>query len=275
MERFRLIVALIMIVGAAKAVEPASAAHEWTQSGFQDLRRGRFADGGANSYVSTHGRVQQIHRWDLNNDGNIDLVFANSHAQSERIDAALYWGNGKDFDVSRVSYVPNDGAQWSIAADVNGDGQMDAVIPDYTNGTWSKIDSCIYYGGLKDVRTPEPGSGAWGFAPFARKVSLPTEAAQRAAVADLNGDGYPDVVFALSAGHWEYRGGKALASPSRIFWGSKDGFARENFTDLAADGASDVAIADLNKDGWPDIVFANRERDGKFDINSFVYWGAK
>ncbi len=105
--------------------------------------------------------------------------------------------------------------------------------------------------------------------PFGRKVALPTEAAQAAAVGDLNRDGHPDLVFAQSAGFWEYRGGDALASPSRIFWGSADGYQRDNFLDLEAAGASDVAVADLNGDGWPEVILANRERNGKFDIGSY------
>ncbi|MDO8587561.1 MAG: VCBS repeat-containing protein [Armatimonadota bacterium] len=250
----------------------------WTQSGFKDFIQGRFGDGGANTYVSAKGRIQLINRWDLNDDGSIDLVFVNTHPHVEKLDATIYWGDGKDFDLRRASDIPNEGAQWTAAADIDGDGNMDAVVPNYTNGTWSKMDSYVYYGGLAELKKRDPQSTAWGFPPFARKVSLPTEAAQSAAIADLNNDGYKDIVFALSAGFWEYRGnrsGDSLESPSRIFWGSKAGFSRENYMDLEASGASDVAIEDLNRDGWQDVVFANREKAGKFDIDSFVYWGSK
>ncbi|MBI4582558.1 MAG: VCBS repeat-containing protein [Planctomycetes bacterium] len=265
------------LVGCAGPGDPLPHQKEaslvWTQAGFADFSKGRFGDGGVNTFVSASGQVQLVNRFDFNNDGFIDLVFANSHPQAEKLDQSIYWGNGKDFDGSRMTLVPNEGAQWTVAADLNGDGNTDAIVPSYANGTWSKMPSAVYYGGAREVKQRDPNSTEWTNYPFAKKVSLPTEAAQQAAVDDLNKDGYPDIVFALSAGFWEYRGKNALASPSRIFWGSKDGYNCDNFTDLEAAGASDVAIADLNNDGWPDLVFANREKQGKGDTDSFVYFG--
>jgi hypothetical protein len=250
----------------------------WTQSGFADFSKGRFGDGGVNTYVTASGKVQLVNRFDFNNDGFIDLFFANSHPQAEKLDQTIYWGDGKDFDGSRMTAVPNEGAQWTVAADLNGDGKTDVVVPSYANGTWSKMESSVYYGDPQEAkRRIEHGADSkqWTNYPFVKKVSLPTEAAQQAAVADLNRDGYPDIVFALSAGFWDYRGGNALASPSRIFWNSKDGFDPKHSTDLEAAGASDVAVADLNNDGWPDIVLANREKQGKSDTDSFVYFGSE
>ena len=273
------VAALGLVVGCASSGEDASpeanASHAWTQQGFEDFSKGSFGDGGVNTYVSASGKVQLVNRFDLNNDGHIDLVFANSHPQAEKLDQAIYWGNGKDFDASRMTLVPNEGAQWTVAADLNKDGKTDVVVPSYANGTWSKMESSVYYGDPQAAREQAGNAKEWTNYPFAKKVSLPTEAAQQAAVADLNKDGFADIVFALSAGFWEYRGGDALASPSRIFWGSNDGFDRKKFTDLEAAGASDVAIADLNNDSWPDIVFANREKQGKGDTDSFVYFGGK
>ena len=83
----------------------------WQEHTFQDFIDGHFGDGGANTYVSAEGRIQLINKWDLNQDGYLDLVFSNTHPHREKLDAAIYWGNGKDFDGSRSSYVPNDGAQ--------------------------------------------------------------------------------------------------------------------------------------------------------------------
>ena len=51
----------------------------WRESTFADFADGSFGDGGANTYVSARGRIQLVNRWDLNQDGFIDLVFANTH----------------------------------------------------------------------------------------------------------------------------------------------------------------------------------------------------
>lgn len=248
--------------------------HVWTQDSFDDFRQGTLGDGGNNTYVSAGGKIQLVNRFDFNNDGHIDLVFANSHPQAEKLDAVIYWGNGKDFNNARATPVPNEGAQWTIAADLNGDGKTDAVVPNYANGTWSKMDSFVYYGDPEAAKNRDPNSDVWTNYPFSSKQTLPTEAAQKAAVGDLDNDGYPDIVFALSAGFWEYRGGSTLESPSRIFWGGDDGYARDRYTDIEAAGASDVAIADLNQDGALDLVLANREKEGKSDTDSFVYLGS-
>ena len=255
----------------------------WKESTFEDFADGRFGDGGANLYVSRQGRIQTVNRWDFNADGYLDLAFANSHPHSEKLDASIYWGNGTDFDISRSSYLPTQGSQFLIPADVNGDSHTDVLVPNYHDGTHDRMDSFIYlHGGLS---SPEASDG-WGFYPFSQKVSLPGQAARHAAAGDLNRDGYIDVVFAFSGGYWEYRADplNPYESPSRIYWGSARGFSREQFSDIPTSAASAVAIADLNEDGWPDLVLARLlltgvigERSEEFkvteEVDSHLYWG--
>ncbi len=272
LELFQMIFCSAIFLNAPMLAQEPKSKRVWRENSFKDFLTGSFGDGGANTYISARGAIQLVNRWDLDNNGFLDLVFANTHPHVEKLDSAIFWGNGKDFDISRVSYVPSDGSQHATAADLNKDGQVDLVLPNYTNGTWDGMDSFIYFGGKAETNQNPP---LWQFPPFVSKATLPTRAAQHSAVADLNKDGYPDIVFALSAGFWEYRasGQQGYDSPSRIFWGSAQGFDGSRKTDLPALGAAAVAVADLNNDSWQDIVFANQSMAGDFNVSSYVYWG--
>ena len=65
-------------------------------SSFEDFSRGTLADGGANLYVGREGTVEMIHRWDLNNDGFLDLFVGQDHNQVESEDVLIYWGDRED-----------------------------------------------------------------------------------------------------------------------------------------------------------------------------------
>src|SRR5688572_7461267 len=58
---------------------PALAAEEWTEDSFEAFRDGTFLDAGSNAYVSANGRIQIINRWDLNNDGFLDVIMPAGH----------------------------------------------------------------------------------------------------------------------------------------------------------------------------------------------------
>ncbi|MEJ2618250.1 MAG: VCBS repeat-containing protein, partial [Ignavibacteriaceae bacterium] len=231
------------------------AQHVWKENNYKDFADGTFSDAGANMYVSHNGRVQAINRWDINNDGNIDILCVNSHPLVEMLDMSIYWGNGKDFSIQNHSYIPANGPMWVTANDLDEDGNIDLVVANYSNGTWTGMDSYIYYGGLD--KNYKRKNGEWAFYPFKKRIALKSSAAQNAAVADFNKDGYKDVAFAFSSGFWEYRDKNQKGSSySRIYWGGINGYGNNNFTNIATNGATDVAASDLNDDNWPDLVFS-------------------
>ncbi|MHC4475882.1 MAG: FG-GAP repeat domain-containing protein [Planctomycetota bacterium] len=235
---------------------PASAAEIWRESTFEDFRDGTFGDGGVNTYVSAKGRIQTIYRHDANNDGYIDLVFANPHSESVQVDMSIYWGNGKDYSIRDHSYVPAWGPDWATPADLDGDGNMDLVVANYNNGTSHDMDAFVYYGGLKD-RDHKPAPGQWASYPFKKRVILPIDGSAKAAVGDLNRDGNPDIVCARE-------------DKARIFWGQAAGqFNGDKYTDIDVNDTTDVAIENLNNDKWPDVVFCGPKKV------SYVYWGSK
>jgi len=237
----------------------------WIEDSFSDFADGSFSDSGANMYVSANGRIQTVNRWDYNGDGYIDILCPNSHPLLEMLDMSIYWGNGRDFSIERHSHVPADGPMKVAPDDFNLDGKIDLAVANFSNGTWTSMDSAIYWG------DPGPDSDSntslWSSHRFKGRTSLPSDNAQGITSADLNQDGYPDVIFAMSSGFWEYRG-TAGESPSRIYWNRNGEFTASDFTELATRGATDVDAADVNEDGWVDLAFSNGDGD-----ESFIFLG--
>lgn len=254
---------LVFLLPAAS--QPAAAGPVWREAGFADFADGTFSDAGANTYVSAAGRVQTINRWDFNRDGYIDLLCPNSHPLLEMLDMSIYWGNGKDYSIRRHSHVPADGPMWVSPGDFNRDGRVDLAVANYSNGTWTSMDSAVYWGG--GDTSGAASAGEWSAFPFRGKTMLPSRNAQSVINADLNRDGYPDLVFALSAGFWEYRGTGGVPK-SRIYWNRRGAFSPGDFVELATTGATDVDAADIDGDGWPELAFACSET-----AVSYVYRG--
>ncbi|MFC2135606.1 FG-GAP repeat domain-containing protein [Bacteroidota bacterium] len=246
-----------------------TAQNVWHENSFEDFADGTFSDAGANMYVSHNGRIQTINRWDVNNDGNVDILCVNSHPLVEMLDMSIYWGNGKDFSIQNHSYIPANGPMWVTADDLNNDGEMDLVVANYSNGTWTEMESFVYYGGLdKNAKLKD---GEWGHYPFKQRILLPSSNAQKAVTGDFNKDGYKDIVIAFSGGFWEYRDkSREGTSPSRIYWGGEDDFNPDRFSNIMTAGATDVVAADFNNDDWLDLAFSNGE--GKM---SFIYFGGQ
>jgi hypothetical protein len=121
---------------------------------------------------------------DFNGDGNIDLVTANSGAQT----ASVLLGNGDGTFQAAQSVDAGIRALAVAVADVNGDGLQDLVVAGF-KGTGGK-DSGV---------TVVLGNGDGTFqAPSRYDTDLGSQAI---VVADFNGDGYPDLAVANSSGH--------------------------------------------------------------------------
>ena len=171
-------------------------------------------------------------------------------------------GDCEDADPTVSSHaieVPYDGFDQNCdgldyCADLNCDGWPDLVFGNAFNGFSAYIDSYIYYGGdigfMTDVRT-----------------SLPTIGTGDLRVADLDGDGYQDIVFA------HYFDGLSYTNPSYIYYNSASGFSIANRVTLPTQAATGVEIADLDGDGMLDIVFSQYWDGSNLGIDSAVYWG--
>jgi hypothetical protein len=97
---------------------------------------------------------------------------------------------------------------------------------------------------------------------------LPTIGAAAVAAGDLNGDGYPEIIFS------NQRITNQLNINSYIYWNDSGKFYFGNHTQLPTLGVMSATIGDVNNDQKPDVIFFNEEgyfRDGP--TISKIYWG--
>ena len=183
------------------------------------------------------------------------IVFVNrrnGHNALGDIDSTVYFGGPDGFSPDRRKDIPSFRAVEAICCDVNDDGYVDIVL---ANSFANTIDR-------------KPGSyvllnGPDGF-PDVPSMTLPTEKVHGAACADLNRDGYLDLVLAM------------IGSPDLlVFYGTAEGFDTDNLQriHLERDGVVYdeprwVCLADLNNNGWLDIFVPDAAKD-----RSTVLWG--
>jgi hypothetical protein len=214
---------------------------------------------------------------DLNGDGASDLAVVDSTAK----DIVILLGDGTGrFAPASGSPVHVDGTPTSVvAADVNGDRRPDFVVP--------VADSHGRITGIEVLR----GDGAGGFAEApGSPVPIVAGADVSVAVADLDGDGKPDLAVAntqqndILVLHGDGTGGfgppttvRSARRPQDIAVGDFDGNGKPDLAALVTNGVAillgdgsgnfhapagsplpgygnDLAVADLNGDGTFDLV---------------------
>jgi len=248
-------------------------------SGFQNFRQGKAGDSGANLYVSFKGRVQTIHRWDLNRDGEVDLLFTQDHNNVYTPDSLIYWGGPQGYQsllpdlwqlrapfslldflqrpTARISRLPSAGGGRSQIADLNNDGYLDILFCNFMHNYRADQPVYIYWGAAESFR------------PTAR-TELPAYLAGGVAVGDLNGDGFLEVVVANHGDEAGELRGFRFHLESYIYWGSLNGYDPSRRTCLPTISAADVAIGDFNGDCLPDLAFVN---DNSEEQSVYIYWG--
>ena len=140
------------------------------------------------------------------------------------------------------------------SSDLNGDGISELL---FANAGASN-DGWIYWG------QGTPTSASWS---TGQRTDLPTLAAHGVTIADLNGDGRSEVIFA------NHHNGSTHNVDSYIYWGQSGGphgvqYSAGARTDLPTVGGTSTAVANLNSDGWPEVIFVNHQGP-----SAYIYWG--
>jgi FG-GAP-like repeat len=152
---------------------------------------------------------------------------------------------GLNFAAAQPFYSGGNGANSGAIADVNGDG-----IPDVVVTNWCSDGNCT--GGSVAVLLGK-GDGTFQTAVAYASGGL---FADFVVVADVNGDGKPDLVVAnCGANSQNNCASNSNSGNVAVLLGNGDGTFRGAVTyTLGANGASAVAVADVNGDGIPDLI---------------------
>ena len=283
----RVLILLVLPLGLAifrvmKSDAQSSSSVSIRQTGFDGLRKGSFGDAGANLYVSVKGRIQTIHRWDLNNDGELDLFFTQDHNHDYAPDMMIYWGSADGYESllpelpqlrtsyslykhamqasQRITWLPALGGGRCQIADLNGDGYLDIIFGNSMHNYRQDMPAYVYWGSAQGFKT-------------SNQTVLPAYIVTGVAVGDLNGDGLPDIVLASTGFEkgFDLRFGQMTHNlESYIYWGDINGFDVSRRASIPTVCAADVAIGDFNGDHHPDLAFVNNDVKER---SIYVYWG--
>jgi archaellum component FlaG (FlaF/FlaG flagellin family) len=227
---------IAVLVAAITVCQICLAQNTWIETTQEDFADGTFE---RNIYASHYdgGALEFAPRFDLNNDGFIDLFTTSRNGPDVRI----YWGSASGYNASNVTVFPASGAGNCDAADVNIDGYADFLV---THRNENKL--AIYWG---TPAGPNPS--------FKTDIYINWGGGEACFIADCNKDGYLDIAHDhLTNGY------------SGVLWGSNTGYNFNNRTDLPiSDGQHNIEIADYDKDNWLDIVF----NDNGWNK---IYWGS-
>jgi redox-regulated HSP33 family molecular chaperone len=169
---------------------------------------------------------------DLNGDGVLDLVAANSATTDNTV--TVYLGNGGTFTQTQV-YAVGTTPTGVALADFNNDGLLDIIVTNTGDNTASVLLG--------------KGDGTFGLPLTVSTGTAPTSVT----VADIDRDGNLDALVTNS--------GTTTVS---ILYGKGDGTFKSQTPLTVASGPNGIAIADFNEDGIPDLAVTS------LNTNSFM-----
>ena len=173
---------------------------------------------------------------DLDGDGRPELIASKyDNRVTYETESVIFWNGSDGYSPERVSRVATAGAMGNMAGDLDGDGRPVVVFNSTLQGPSQfnpDFPIYIYRGG------PDGDYGVH------RRLDLPSDGGTYGYVlADLDLDGYADLVISTMTG-------------VRIFPGGPDGPQPERYQDLAIgpEPSSQILVGDFNRDGYLDLL---------------------
>lgn len=142
--------------------------------------------------------------------------------------------------------------RWMLAADFNQDGWLDLLVTEIVGSR-----CYILWGG------PD------GFS-FDRRTELLTDGVAYGAVADLNGNGWPDLILSQ---HQSTKKTTRFESYVTVYWGGPDGYQEHRKMQLPVNCANSVTVGDYNGNGSLDIYATSYNNGRTRDLLSYLYKG--
>jgi hypothetical protein len=219
------------------------------------------------------GHSTTVRAGDFNGDGNLDLAVLDPVAQT----ISIFLGDGHGhFTLKSVLDAGNLPTSLTLA-DLNGDGKMDIAVsnpygdllfilgngdgtfrpyvdannkvPFVTTGTNSAGQPNVFLANQASdqslIQLRVPGTTTFTAGSFVQTRSNGLQAPGAVQIADLNGDGIPDMMVANSG------------SNNVLIYVSQSDSSYKQVSQFAGTNPTGMAIADLNGDGIPDLVVVN------------------
>ncbi len=192
--------------------------------------------------------------------GNSDLADLNLDGYPELIHSGwgtgyckIYWGTPSGPDPNNFTALPNGNAEAVYVYDLDRDGYRYIILAGDDGNLY------VYWGEGYDPATMYSSSR--------RSVRGLSTVGHNIEVADLNKDGYPDVIVPT---------GSVLSSRFTILWGDGDRDLGNNNTWSSSMGSwytHGLTVGDFNNDGWLDIVATRYASSSFFDADAaYIYW---
>ncbi len=174
--------------------------------------------------MATGGSPRGIASGDFDNDGHVDVAFANNYMRT----ITVHYGNGQGGSARTATFDSGRGPYGMASADLNGDSLLDLVV---ANGSNNNVSVLL-------------GTASGNFA-TQRFFATGTDP-RSVAAADFTGDGRLDLVVANSQGH----------SFSFLRNTGSGNFATSVNTPAGTNPAA-IAAGDFNGDGLQDVAVTN------------------